>query len=65
MQALLREQPGTKVLFNPKASNALRSMPHDVALRFVRRLLELAPTITWVVDQPLALKLQRLLDLSG
>lgn len=68
VQALLREPPcpnAPRVLFNPKASNALRSMPNDVAQRFVARLLELAPTITWVVDQPLALKHQRLLDLSG
>lgn len=65
VQALLREANGTKVLFNPKASNALRSMPHDVALRFAARLLELAPEVQWVIDQPLDCKHPRLLDLSG
>lgn len=65
VQALLRDQPSPKVLFNPKASTALRSMPKDVALRFVQRLLELAPSITWVLDQPMDCKHPRLLDLSG
>lgn len=65
VQTLLREQPGPKVLFNPKASNALRSMPNDVAQRFVARLLELAPEFHWVIDQPLSFKHPRLLDLSG
>lgn len=65
VQALLRHRPGKKVLFNPKASVPLRSMPEDVALQFVKRLLALDPQITLVIDQPLPLKHQRLVDLSG
>lgn len=65
VQALLREANGTKVLFNPKASVPLRSMPEDVALQFAKRLLALDPQITLVIDQPLPLKHQRLVDLSG
>lgn len=66
VQALLRDhQPNPKVLFNPMASNALRSMPKDVAQCFVARLLELTPTITWVIDQPLDCQHPRLIDLSG
>ena len=65
VQALLRDQSSPKVLFNPKASTALRSMPKDVALRFVQRLLELAPSITWVLDQPMDCQHPRLLDISG
>ena len=61
----LQALPGPKVLFNPKASNALRSMSKDVALRFVKRLIDLAPDIQWVIDQPLALQHPRLTDLSG
>lgn len=65
VQALLRHRPGQKVLFNPKASVPLRSMPEDVALQFAQRLLALDPQITLVIDQPLPLKHQRLVDLSG
>lgn len=65
VQALLRHRPGQKVLFNPKASVPLRSMPEDVALQFAKRLLALDPQITLVIDQPLPLKHQRLVDLSG
>lgn len=65
VQALLRHRPGQKVLFNPKASVPLRSMPEDVALRFAARLLELAPDCQWVIDQPLGIQHPRLLDLSG
>lgn len=65
VQALLRHRPGQKVLFNPKASVPLRSMPEDVALQCAKRLLALDPQITLVIDQPLPLKHQRLVDLSG
>lgn len=65
VQALLRHRPGQKVLFNPKASVPLRSMPEDVALQFAKRLLALDPDIKLVIDQPLPLKHQRLVDLSG
>lgn len=65
VQALLRHRLGQKVLFNPKASVPLRSMPEDVALQFAKRLLALDPQITLVIDQPLPLKHQRLVDLSG
>lgn len=65
VQALLRYRPGQTVLFNPKASVPLRSMPEDVALQFAQRLLALDPQITLVIDQPLPLKHQRLVDLSG
>lgn len=65
VQALLPGPSGKKVLFNPKASVPLRSMPEDVALQFAQRLLALEPQITLVIDQPLPLKHQRLVDLSG
>lgn len=65
VQAQLLHRPGQKVLFNPKASVPLRSMPEDVALQFAKRLLALDPQIKLVIDQPLALKHQRLVDLSG
>ena len=65
VQALLPGPSGKKVLFNPKASVPLRSMPEDVALQFAKRLLALDPQITLVIDQPLPLKHQRLVDLSG
>lgn len=65
VQALLRHRRGQKVLFNPKASVPLRSMPEDVALQFAKRLLALDPQITLVIDQPLPLKHQCLVDLSG
>lgn len=65
VQVLLRHRPGQKVLFNPKASVPLRSMPEDVALQFAKRLLELDPEIKLVIDQPMDCKHPRLIDLSG
>lgn len=65
VQALLRDKPGKKLLFNPKASVPLRTMPEDVALKFAKRLLELEPEIKLVIDQPMEFKHKRLIDLSG
>lgn len=65
VRALLRDKPGKKLLFNPKASVPLRTIPADVAGQFAQRLLELDPEIKLVVDQPIALQHQRLIDLSG
>lgn len=65
VQTLVCDQPGQKVLFNPKASVPLRSMPEDVALQFAKRLLELDPEIKLVIDQPMDCKHPRLIDLSG
>lgn len=62
---LLRDMPGDKVLFNPKASVPLRSMPPSVAGRFALRLLALGETLQLVIDQPLDISHPRLLDLSG
>lgn len=62
---LLRHTPGPKVLFNPKASVALRSMPSEVACAFAQRLLELEGEMHLVVDQPLHWQHERLLDLSA
>jgi hypothetical protein len=61
----LKEVPGKKVLFNPKASVPLRSMHAEVAGTFARRLLELDPEMKLVVDQSLGLKHERLIDLSS
>lgn len=65
VRALLKDQPGKKVLFNPKASVPLRSMPEDLAVTFARRLLELDAELRLVIDQPLALKHKRLINLAG
>lgn len=56
VHALLKEVSGKKVLFNPKASVPLRSMPADVASKFAKRLLELDPEMKLVVDQPIDLR---------
>ncbi|MBA1264986.1 hypothetical protein [Stutzerimonas stutzeri] len=61
----LQAHPGQKVLFNPKASVALRTMPPRVAADFAWQLLQLAPEITLVVDQPLDCQHPRLLDVSA
>ena len=65
VHALLKDIPGKKVLFNPKASVPLRSMPAEVAIKFAKRLLELDPEMKLVVDQPIDLKHKRLVDFSG
>jgi hypothetical protein len=65
VHALLKDVAGKKVLFNPKASVPLRSMPAEVAIKFAKRLLELDPEMKLVVDQPIDLKHKRLIDLSG
>lgn len=65
VQALLRNKPGKKVLFNPKASAPLRSMPEDLALQFAKRLLALDPEIKLLIDQPLDCQHPRLIDLNG
>lgn len=62
---LLKDTPGQKILFNPKASVPLRTMPPQVAIEFAQRLLELAPDIKLVIDQPMNLQHERLLDLSS
>lgn len=62
---LLKDTQGQKILFNPKASVPLRTMPAQVALKFAKRLLELAPEMTLVIDQPMALKHKRVLDVSS
>lgn len=53
------------VLFNPKASTPLRTMPETQALHFAEALLELAPDLQLVIDQPLAVTHERLSDLSA
>lgn len=65
VHALLKDIRGKKILFNPKASVPLRSMPTEVASKFAKRLLELDPEMKLVVDQPISLKHNRLIDLSG
>ncbi|MBF6631343.1 MAG: hypothetical protein ITG01_09395 [Comamonas sp.] len=66
VRGLLKDdKPGQKIFFNPKASVPLRTMPAQVAVKFARRLLELAPEITLVIDQPMDLKHKRLMDLSS
>jgi len=65
VRTLLKDIPGKKVLFNPKASVPLRSMPAEVAIEFAKRLLELDPEMKLVVDQPIDLKHKRLVDFSG
>lgn len=61
----LKDKPGKKILFNPKASVPLRTMPPEVALKFAKRLLELDPEMKLVIDQPMELKHKRLIDLSS
>lgn len=64
VQALLRDKPGKKIFFNPKASIPLRTMPAEVAVKFARRLLELDPEIKLVIDQPIEFKHKRVIDLG-
>ena len=65
VRSLLKDTPGQKVLFNPKASVPLRTMPPQVAIEFAQRLLELAPDTKLVIDQPMELQHERLIDLSS
>lgn len=65
VHALLKDIPGKKVLFNPKASVPLRSMPAEVAIKFAKRLLELDPEMKLVCAQPLELKHKRFINLYG
>ncbi|ANY61514.1 hypothetical protein MA05_04610 [Comamonas aquatica] len=65
VRGLLQDKPGQKIFFNPKASVPLRTMPAQVALKFAKRLLELAPEMTLVIDQPMDLQHKRLMDLSS
>ena len=62
---MLKDTPGQKILFNPKASTPLRTMPPQVAIEFAQRLLELAPDTKLVIDQPMELQHERLIDLSS
>jgi hypothetical protein len=62
---MLKDTPGQKILFNPKASTPLRTMPAQVASQFAKHLLELAPDIKLVIDQPMALQHDRVIDLSS
>lgn len=63
VHSLLKESPGRKIFFNPRASIPLRTMPADVAMEFSRKLLQMEPEVTLVIDQPMAFKHPRLLDL--
>lgn len=65
VRSLLKDTPCQKVLFNPKASVPLRTMPPQVAIQFAQRLLELAPDIKLVIDQPMNLQHERLIDVSS
>ncbi|MBV7537200.1 hypothetical protein KW842_15640 [Duganella sp. sic0402] len=65
VHSVLRDEPGKKVLFNPKASAQLRTMPPEIASKFAKRLLELDPEMKLIVDQPIDLVHKRLIDLSG
>lgn len=65
VRSLLKDTPGQKILFNPKASTPLRTMPAQVAAQFAQRLLELAPEMKLVIDQPMELQHERLIDFSS
>ena len=65
VREVLRHTPDQKILFNPKASAKLRSMPPEVASQFAQRLLELDKNLHLVIDQPLDLKHERLWDVSA
>jgi hypothetical protein len=60
----LEARPGPRVAFVWRASTPLRSMPDATAARFAQDLLDAAPAITLVTDQPLPLRHPRLLDLG-
>ena len=62
---VLRNTSDKKILFNPKASAALRSMPPVVASQFAKQLLEIDKNLYLVIDQPLDLQHERLLDVSA
>ncbi|MYM85054.1 hypothetical protein GTP44_24290 [Duganella sp. FT50W] len=65
VRSVLHDKPGKKVLFNPKASVPMRTMPPGIASKFARRLLELDPEMRLIVDQPIDLQHKRLIDLSS
>jgi hypothetical protein len=62
---LLKGISGNCVLFNPRASVPLRSIPESVAIEITKKLLALDTTLQLVIDQPLNFKHKRLIDLSG
>ena len=65
VREVLRHTPGQKLLFNPKASTALRSMPPEQANQFAKRLLELDKSLHLVITEPLNFNHERLIDFSG
>lgn len=65
VETLLRKAGGTKrVLFNPKASVPLRSMPEDVAVKLVKQLLDLDTSLSIVLDRPLPMEHRRVFSLG-
>lgn len=61
---LLKDKPGKKIFFNPKASVPLRSMHESVAVEFVKGLLASDGSIKVVVDRPLAIKHKRVINFA-
>ncbi len=56
---------GPRILINPKASVALRSMPDPATRRLVEHLLAAWPRAQVILIQPLAVEHPRVLDLSA
>lgn len=61
---LLKSISGRKILFNHKASVALRTFPEDLAVVFLRKLLEKDADLKVIISQPLDIKHPRVMDVS-
>jgi len=61
---LLKSISGRKILFNHKASVPLRTFPDDIAIAFLRKMLEKDTDLKIIVAQPLEIKHPRVVDLS-
>lgn len=56
---------GQRILFNPKASVPLRSLPEETSLRLVEYLLAALPASQIILIQPLPVEHPRVVNLSG
>ncbi len=56
---------GLKILYKPKASVALRSIPADYSVRLAKALLDFCTDLYLIIDEPLSLVHDRLIDFSS
>lgn len=56
---------GKRIFFNYRSSVPLRTFPEKQVIQFVQKLLKQHNDLTLIIDNPLALKHKRLIDLSA